>query len=259
MPRNGSDVYSAPSGTLAVSTTTISSTAYNAFVADLESLANEARPILAGGTGQTSIAGVRASFKIAPYDAAATISGDWTFTGAVDLTGATVTGVDPADGSISTAKLADSSVTTAKLADDAVTAAKLADTAVTPGAYTNASVTVDAQGRVTSAASGTPAGFSGFSITDETASRNVNVSYQNTTGNDIIVTIVGSSGDGNAAFFSIQRSADNFALNVQTLLNTVVQDSQRDQAVTFVLPAGHYARFLRGSGNGVIARWEEYK
>lgn len=58
MPRNGSGVYSAPAGTLGTPNTVIESARYNAFVADLVSDANAARPITAGGMGGiTAVAG----------------------------------------------------------------------------------------------------------------------------------------------------------------------------------------------------------
>lgn len=53
MPRDGSGVYSKPFPDV-VTATTISSTVYNGFVNDVESDLNEARPVIAGGTGATT-------------------------------------------------------------------------------------------------------------------------------------------------------------------------------------------------------------
>lgn len=54
MPRDGSGVYSKPAGTTASPNTTIESSKYNSVVDDLVSDANAARPVTAGGTGETT-------------------------------------------------------------------------------------------------------------------------------------------------------------------------------------------------------------
>jgi len=59
MSRNGSGVYSLPPSSTAVDNTIIDPVVFNTLISDLETDANTARPIVAGGTGATTAATAR--------------------------------------------------------------------------------------------------------------------------------------------------------------------------------------------------------
>jgi hypothetical protein len=81
MSRNGSGVYSLPPGSTISDGTTADAADINTPLADIAADLNVARPIVAGGTGASSVAGAQTAFKIPPFDGVATISGAWTHTG----------------------------------------------------------------------------------------------------------------------------------------------------------------------------------
>ena len=85
-----------------------------------------------------------------------------------------------ANATITATQIASNAVTTAKILDANVTAGKLANTAVTAGSYTASSITVDAQGRLTAASSGTAAVTPGLVfISSQTATAASSLSFNN--------------------------------------------------------------------------------
>lgn len=69
MPRDGSGVYSFPSGGAATSGQPASSSAYNTRWADILTDLNAARPVSAGGTGGTTASAARAALGVQALDA----------------------------------------------------------------------------------------------------------------------------------------------------------------------------------------------
>lgn len=169
------------------------------------------------------------------------VRSDGIATGAVTATQIAANAVtvdDISDGSISTAKLADANVTTAKIADDAVTADKLANTAVTAGTYGNASnyttFTVDAQGRLTAAASqAVPASIeSGTVMLFQQTSAPTGWTKITTHDNKALRVVSGTVSSGGTTGFSSVFAGRTPTGNVSTTTNGSISGSTGNTTIT---------------------------
>jgi hypothetical protein len=108
-------------------------------------------------------------------------------------------------------------VGTTQIANDAVTADKLADTVVTPGSYTLSSITVDQQGRITAASSGS-AGAAALSANLVLKGPSTGTYSQNNA-NQWMAFVAGSGGGGGAGTSNPGTAATGGGLGLLAVFN----------------------------------------
>jgi hypothetical protein len=107
-----------------------------------------------------------------------------------------VTSAKLATNAVTAIKITQSTITQSKLASNSVGSDQLIATAVTPATYTSATITVDADGRITSASSGS-AGAGGFVPTRFTTGPSSGTHTATPTANRLAVYMVAGGGGGN--------------------------------------------------------------
>ena len=152
-----------------------------------------------------------------------------------------INGTKLADDAVDSEHYTDGSIDTAHIGNDQVTADKLADTSVTAGSYTAADITVDAQGRITSAASGTIA-------RSEIAADAIDGSKID---DDAIDSEHIAAGALDAEHYS-SGSIDSTKLNPATVITNAEQSSATGNDTSFFTTAASDARYFNVSTGDTI-------
>lgn len=154
-----------------------------------------------------------------------------------------------ANNAVGTNQIANNAVGTNQIADDAVTADKLANTAVTAGNYTNTNLTVDAQGRITAASSGTVGAVSKYSTGWQTSFSGTSLA------NSASITVTHNLGttDVNWTMYANSSASDSGATSIHGhdvftsgRFGALVKDLTSN-TITFELAANGYST-ANGSG-----------
>ena len=152
-----------------------------------------------------------------------------------------IDGTKLADNSVDSEHYVDGSIDTAHIGNDQVTADKLANTSVTAGTYTAVDITVDAQGRITSAASGTIA-------RSEIAADAIDGSKID---DDAIDSEHIAAGALDAEHYS-SGSIDSTKLNPATVITNAEQSSATGNDTSFFTTAASDARYFNVSTGDTI-------